>query len=144
MFQKSIDDRLSSWASFRAGLETADDPITDAWEFWKLSPYIPYNNKIDPYYQKSWPSPWEIIVDNKYDDFTKAIMIAYTLKLTKRFKDSKIEIRTLVDKSRSTQYNVVCIEDKWVINYSDNGPITTENLPDSFLIENIVEVSTPR
>lgn len=144
MFQKSIDDRLSSWADFRASLDTAEDPVSDTWEFWKEAPYIPYNNKVDPYYQKSWPSPWEIIVDNKYDDFTKAVMIAYTLKLTKRFNDSKIEIRSMVDKRRSQQYNVVCVEDKWVINYNDNGPISIENLPDSFFIENIVEVSTPR
>ena len=144
MFEKSIDDRLSSWAQHRACLETSDQPIEDVWEFWKQAPYIPYNNKIDPFYQRSWPSPWQIIVDNKYDDFTKALMIAYSLKLTKRFENTNVGIRTLVDKDKKSYYNIVCVDETWAINYNDNGPILLKNIPDSFLVENLIEVTTPR
>jgi hypothetical protein len=144
MFNQNIDDRLSSWAKHRAHLNDSISPFVDVWEFWQHAPYIPYNNKIDPYHQASWPSPWEIIVDNKYDDFTKAVMIAWTLKLTKRFEKSKIEVKTYVDKAKSRQYNIVCVEDTWAINYSDNGPISLEIMPDSFLLENLVELGTPR
>lgn len=144
MFNQNIDDRLSSWAEHRAHLSNSTLPFVDVWEFWQHAPYIPYNNKIDPYHQASWPSPWEIIVDNKYDDFTKAVMIAWTLKLTKRFEKSKIEVKTYVDNAKSRQYNIVCVEDTWAINYSDNGPVSLEIMPDSFLLENLVELGTPR
>jgi len=144
MFNQNVDDRLSSWAQFRARLDESDQPLDEVWEFWKDAPFIPYNNRIDPFYQQSWPSPWEIIVHNKYDDFTKALMIGLTLKHTKTFKNSKLEIRSLVDNHNTAYYNVVCVDEEWVINYNDNGPILLKNLPDSFLIENLIELSTPR
>jgi len=140
MFNQNIDDRLSLWALHRAHLNNSDTALLDVWEFWKTAPYIPYNNKIDPYHKQGWPSPWEIIVSNKYDDFTRAVMIAWTLKLTDKFKKSKIEIKTLVDKVQSRQYNVVYVDDQWVINYSDIGPVDQKDIPESFLLENIVEL----
>ena len=140
MFDKSIDDRLSFWSAHRTELEDSSDPLNDVWEFWKSAPYIPYNRNIDPFNQRSWPTPWDIIVENKYDDFTKSLMIAWSLRYTTRFKNSKIEIKTLVDKKKNCYYNVVCVDDSWVINYNDNGPTSIEDLPDSFYLENLIEV----
>jgi len=144
MFDKPIDDRLSLWAELRAHISTSDTPFEDVWEFWSHAPYIPYNNKIDPYHRQSWPSPWEIIVDNRYDDFTKALMIAWTIKLSIRFKDSKIQIKTLVDNAQKFQYNVVIVDDQWAINYNDNGPIEAIKLPDYFYLENLIDLEPPR
>jgi len=141
MFDLSIDERLSSWAQFRNHIETAEDPFNEVWYFWKDAPFIPYNNAVDPYFQFGWPTPWDIIVHNKYDDFTKALMIGYTLKLTKRFEKNIIEIRTLVDKEKLMSYNVICVDNRWAINYNDNGPILMENIPDSFNVENLVELT---
>ena len=143
MFQKSVDDRLSDWATFRKQLTTSVSPLEDVWEFWQKSPYIPYNNKVDPYNQKSWPTPWDMIVHNKYDDFTKAIMIGWTILLSDRFKNSKIEIKTLVNDQKTCYYNIVCVDNAIAINYSDNGPVAIENIPGSFFIENIIELKSP-
>jgi hypothetical protein len=71
-------------------------------------------------------------------------MIAWTLKLTDRFNKSVIMVKTYVDKSKSRQYNVVCVDDTWAINYIDNGPVPIENIPDSFLLENLVELEPAR
>jgi hypothetical protein len=144
MFDLNIDDRLSSWAQFRNHLESAENPLEDAWNFWKTAPFIPYNNAVDPYFQFGWPTPWDIIVHNKYDDFTKALMIGWTLKLTKRFEKRKIEIRTLVDKEKLISYNVVVVEDHWAINYNDNGPMLLKDIPDQFNVENLVELGNLR
>lgn len=144
MFNQPLDNRLSSWANLRSSLEEDHNPIDKVWDFWKDAPYIPYNKSVDPFYQRGWPTPWEIIVENHYDDFTKALMIGWTLKYSKRFQNSKIELRTMVDKHRKYQYNVVCVDSQWIINYNDNGPVTIENLPDSFLLENLIELEIPR
>lgn len=144
MFNLPIDDRLSSWSKLRADLDQSTQPLEDVWEFWKQAPYIPYNNKIDPYYQASWPSPWDIIVSNRYDDFTKALMIGWTLKLSNRYKDGTIEVKTCLDKHKNSIYNIVDVNNEWVINYVDNGPIRVENLPDSFSLQNIIELKSPR
>ena len=144
MFNLPAEDRLSSWAEHRAHLEKSNDPLTEVIEFWKEAPFIPYNQKVDQYNQRSWPTPWEIIVDNKYDDFTKALMMACSIKFTQRFSKSSIQIRTLVDNSKSTCYNVVCVDGTWVINYNDNTVVSIDNIPDNFLIENLIEVDLPR
>jgi len=142
MFNKTIDDRLSDWAAFRKTLDTSATPFGDVWEYWKQAPYVPYNHNVDPFNQRSWPTPWEIIVHNKYDDFTKAVMIGWTLLLTDKFKTGKIEIKTLVNDKKSCYYNIVCVDDV-AINYNDNGPIFIKDIPGSFFIENIVELKSP-
>ena len=144
MFDLSTDDRISAWANLRGQLEVVDNPLQTVWDFWAPCPFVPYNNKIDPFYQKSWPTPWEIISDNRYDDFTKALMIGYSLKFTKRFADSQIDLRILLDNPNNRQYNVVCVEDNIVINYNDNGPELLEKVPESFLLENLTELKQPR
>jgi hypothetical protein len=144
MFKLSIDDRISSWAQHRAHLESSSTPLDDVAIFWAAAPFVPYNNNIDPYHQQSWPTPWEIIVENKYDDFTRALMMAYSLKFTERFNNSVIELKTCLDKHKNIYYNIVCIDDEWVLNYNDNSTESVESLPDSFSVENLIEVSRPR
>lgn len=144
MFNLSVDDRLSEWINQRRRLDEADNPLQEVWDSWHLAPFIPHNRKVDPYFQASWPSPWEIIQDNKYDDFTRALMIGWTLKLTKKFQNSKIEVRTLVDSVHSREYNLIYVDELWVINYSDNGPVSVDEIPESFRLENLVDITTPR
>ena len=144
MFNQSVDQRLTEWINCRNNVEQYENPLQYVWDFWHGAPFIPYNKNIDPFFQRGWPSPWEIIAENKYDEFTRALMIAWTLKLTKKFSNSKIEIRTLVDETRNREYNLVYIDDTWVINYDDNGPVRTSDLVGSFRLGNLIEVSTPR
>jgi hypothetical protein len=144
MFNRSVEERLTEWIKHRQELDYSNDPLQEVWNFWNRAPFVPHNRNIDPYYEKSWPTPWEIIETNKYDDFTKALMIGWTLKLTKKFKDSKIELKTLVDGNRTREYNVVYIDDSWVINYNDNGPILAVEINGGFKLENIIEVASPR
>ena len=137
MFNQQVDDRLSSWAQHRAQLDLSETPLQDVWDFWKSAPFIPYNSKVDPFFRFKWPSPWEIVVENKYDDFTKALMIAQSLKLTKKFQDSNIDIKILVDRTKNFTYNVVCVDNAWAINFDDIGPVPYDQIPET-LIENII------
>lgn len=144
MFEETVEKRLETWLEFRKKLEKSSNPLQEVWDFWNQAPFIPYNQYIDHYYQNAWPSPWEIIAKNKYDDFTKALMIGWTLKITKRFNESDIFLQTAVDISSQREYNLVYVDNSWVINYSDNGPVDIKNLPDSFKVENLIELTTPR
>lgn len=138
MFSKHTDDRISSWATLRLNLETSPTPFEDVCEFWSSAPYIPFNRRIDPHYQRSWPTPWEIISENQYDDFTKAVMIAWTLRYTTRFKNESIELRTYVDKQRTIVYNVVIISNK-VLNFSDTGPVDITDVNLDYMLENLID-----
>lgn len=146
MFDQSVDDRLSSWASIRQRLDNdlSAGELQAVWDFWRGAPFVPFNPAVDPYHKYSWPTPWQIIVDNRYDDFTKALMIGWTLKLTDKFAKINVELRTLIDITETRQYNIVCVDDVWVINYSDDGPETLDKLPSSFRLENLIELDRPR
>lgn len=144
MFKMNVDDRISSWASLRSQLETCEDPFQHVTEFWNDAPFIPYNRHVDPYNPRSWPTPWEIILENQYDDFTKALMIAYSIKFTQRFSNSVIELRTYIDSAKNLNYNIICVDDSWAINYDSSGAVSLKDLPDSFLVENLIEVKAQR
>lgn len=144
MFQKDTDERLSEWSQFRKGLDNDSDPLKSVTAFWSSAPIIIHNHKIDPYYPKSWPSPWEIIAENKYDDFTLALMIAYTLKLSNRYKDQSIQVKTMVDYSRTKLYNLVFVNDEDVLNYSRECSVKAYEVDESLYLENIVDIIFPR
>jgi hypothetical protein len=138
-----VDSRLSAWLDLRKQVNQADHPLELVNEFWREVPFTAYNREIDQYNPKSWPTPWEIIANNKYDDFTLAIMIGFTLLLTNKYANSYIEVKTMVDKDQKKLYNVVCVDNDWALNYSD-GPIKAQDIPDSFHIENLVVLERPR
>jgi len=68
-------------------------------------------------------------------------MMANSVKLTNRFKDSNITIETRVDNSQNKSYNIVIVNEEQVLNYIDNEVINYQNLPASFLLENLIELS---
>jgi hypothetical protein len=144
MFDLSPDERLTAWTDLRRDLDTSKNPLEKLIEFWDHPPYVPYNRNIDPYNQRSWPTPWEIIIENKYDDFTKVLMMGWTLKLTDKFKESKVEIKTYADIEKNREYNLLHVDDSVVINYVDNCLSTIDDIPDSFRLENLIEVNRPR
>lgn len=144
MFNKPPEDRISVWFKFRESIESSQSPLIDVCDFWRPAPFIAYNPNIDPYHFRSWPTPWEIIVENKYDDFTKTLMIGWTLKLTKKYSNSKIELRTLVDNEKPAIYNVCCVDEQWVLNYNDEKPILLSELPNNLLVENLIELTALR
>lgn len=144
MFHKSPDERLSDWSEFRKNLDTLDNPLTELAEFWSNAPLVIHNHKVDPRNPKSWPTPWDLIVDNKYDDFTVALMMAYTLKLTKKYNNDKIEVRTMVDSSKTKLYNLVYVNDTDVLNYERAAAIKAQYIDESLYLENIVDVVFPR
>ena len=144
MFHKSPDERLSAWSEFRKELDTLDDPLTALAQFWNNAPMVIHNHKIDPYNPKSWPTPWELIVENKYDDFTLALMMAYTLKLTKKHNNDKIEVRTMVDSAKTKLYNLVYVNDLDVLNYEPAIAIKAQYIDNSLYLENIVDIVYPR
>jgi hypothetical protein len=144
MFELDVDSRLSAWAKFRESINTSTDPLQDVVDFWSKAPFTAFNHRIDPFYPASWPTPWEILVENKYDDFTKAIMIGYTLLLTDRYSNSSIQVKTLVDTVGKKLYNTLYVDDKWVLNYKDLEVVSADKVPSLYSLENLVELKRPR
>jgi hypothetical protein len=144
MDRKTPDERLSEWAELRKELPTLEDPLTSVIEFWSDFRRIIHNHNVNPHNPADWPTPWEIIYENKYDDFTIALMMAYTLKLSESFKNSKVEVRTMVDSSQTRLYNLVYVNENEVLNYEAGRAVLAHELDSSLYLENLIEVVFPR
>lgn len=145
MYSKNNEeDRLTIWYNLRKEIETSNDPFNLVAEFWGSVPQIVHNTLIDPYYPKSWPTPWDIIHRNKFDDFTLAIMMGYTIKLTNRFNKDKIEVKTMIDSDKKQLYNLVYINEDDVLNYIKNIAVKNKDIKENLYVENVVEIFFPR
>lgn len=144
MFKLDEDSRLASWFKIRQIIDNSEDPLQVVIDFWASAPQTTGKPRLDPYYQASWPTPWELVVENRYDDFSKAVMMGYTLLLTEKFKESLVEIRTLVDNKNNRLYNAVVIDNLWVLNFNDHCAIDLDEIPVFCRLENLIVLERPR
>ena len=112
---KKYEDRLASWSDFRKVLETSKDPVQEAISYYDNAPRVSINT--DPWDQKTWPTPWELVAENQYCNFCILLGVCYSLQLTKRFtcKEFEIYIGTNIEKSKTmyvlqTGSDVVTVE----------------------------------
>jgi hypothetical protein len=71
-------------------------------------------------------------------------MMGWTVLLTDHFKNSTVEIRTLVDDVRNRLYNIVCIDDRWALNFIDGEAADIDKIPGLYRLENLVPLQRPR
>jgi hypothetical protein len=81
-------------------------------DFWKSTPVSV--RSIDPYDNSTWPSPWELLNENVYDENSISLGIAYTLQysgtncrllLVQNVDNSEIKLIVLVDNMHVINYN---------------------------------------
>lgn len=128
MFKLYGNERLAEWRAFRQQLEISDTPFEDLADFWSAAPFV--NQYINPNSPKSWPDPWHLILDDRYDDLGVALGMLYTVKLTQRFMDTHCEIHTsTLSNDKTPRYSLV-VDNKWVLNWDYKEVVRIENLPE--------------
>lgn len=105
MFDVSGTERLTEWRKIRDSLNSSDDPYQSVLEVWKRAPFV--NRYLDPDNPGSWPDPWHLILDNRYDDLALALGIVYTLGLSERFIGQEIEIHMSMSDTQRESYFVI-------------------------------------
>ena len=114
MFHKNYEQRLKSWSCLRQILETADDPFSKLLITYNQAPYVSIHT--DPWTKESWPDPWQLILENQYDEFCRVLGMCYSLQLTDRFSESNFEIHIVIDK-KDSMFNYLLYIDKSLISY---------------------------
>lgn len=131
MFDLHSSERLTYWKKFRDSLETSKTPFEDVSNLWGMAPFV--SQYLDYSNPKSWPDPWHLIIDGKFDDLAICLGMLYTLQLTQRFMDSKFEIHMSMqlDNKKNNFFlivnneNVLNYEYRAVLNYSEIENVQT-------------------
>jgi hypothetical protein len=89
--------RLAAWKDLRKQIissENTEEKINLALQFWKMAPL--QNNVLDWDKCENWPTPWELLNDNRFCDSTLSLAVAYTLLLSdpETFADAKLILVT--------------------------------------------------
>jgi hypothetical protein len=131
-------DRLAEWKKFRNHLEVSERPFEDLSKFWSTAPFV--SLYLNPNNSSSWPDPWQLILDGKFDDLAISLGMLYTLKLTERFKNSQFELRQTLEK---TPKSFLVVDNSIILNwkYREITPIfELKNIEFRVLESKIVEV----
>lgn len=126
MFDKTYEVRLQSWSDFRSTLETTDDALQTAIDQYATAPIV--SIQTDPWEQDTWPTPWELVLENQYCDFCRLLGICYSLQLTDRFSTSTFEIHIAVDKEKEKTYYLLFV-DEYVAGYDEVSYVHKTKLP---------------
>jgi len=118
VFDLDIQSRILYWKNFREKLST--QPLEQRlWNisnfYWKAPISNQYYSQTDPV--DKYPGPWQLVIDNFYDDLARALGMLYTITLCK--KDYQTVVLGLYrDKLGSGDYNLVLVDSgKYVLNY---------------------------
>lgn len=129
-------DRLKAWHDLRNQLETSnlDQICVEVDAFWQKCPMS--NHYLHPADVESWPDPWQLLSDNIYCPYARALGMVYTLMLL------GIKVIDLVE---ATDYNsndiVLVLTDcvKYVMNYWPDSVLNTTH--SDFRIKRHIDVS---
>jgi hypothetical protein len=127
----SLQTRIASWRKFRIQLEVSKDPFQDTINLWDTAPRI--DRYLEPWDSQHWPTPWELLKENRFCPIAIPLMMGWTLKLTDRFKQSNVLIKICIDHSVQRYYNVLYI-DSMVLNY-EHKPVDASTLPESLIVQ---------
>lgn len=119
MFDKYGSDRLTEWKKFRDELEDSEEPLEAVVDLWRKAPFVnPFIDFADP---ASWPDPWKLIIDGKFDYFGIALGMLYTVKLTQRFLNVDCEIYKLASENSKDHQFIIVVDNSKVLNWNEKN-----------------------
>lgn len=128
--------RLKVWRELRQSLSNAsiDQTCVEVDQFWQNCPISAHY--LHPADVDDWPDPWQLLSDNIYCEYARALGMIYTLKLL------GIDDIDLVEATDYNSNNVVIILAgcaKYVMNYWPDSVLNTTHL--DFRIQRYIDVS---
>ena len=136
VFILDYEVRLRAWVDLRNKLLRLHikDQIIEIDKFWQR---VPMNNHyLHPDFIKDWPDPWQLLFDNTFCNYARALGMLYTLIL---LGIKKLELVEAVD-DNSNEVVLVLVDDaKYVLNYWPDTVVN--NHIDAFSITRTLDIS---
>lgn len=114
VFQLNYEARLSDWYDLRVHLEDSslEEKCINIDKWWQRAPLVTHHLHILD--SENWPDPWQLLVENTYDEVARALGICYTLLL---LDVENVEMAEATD-SMGNDIVVVLVDNaKYVLNY---------------------------
>lgn len=117
IFQLSYEHRLKYWHELRTQLESHDTKTKciDIDNFWQSCPIV--NHYLHTDFMHEWPDPWELIVENNYCPYARALGMIYTLLL---LGITDIDLVDAIDNNSEEVVLVLVDNAKYILNYWPN------------------------
>jgi hypothetical protein len=114
VFILDYDSRLRSWSRLRDELlkSTLEKICVDVDKFWQRVPT--QNHYLHPDFIKDWPDPWQLLFDNTFCNYSRALGMIYTLLL---LGTKNIELVEAKDDNSNEVVLVLVDNAKYVLNY---------------------------
>lgn len=114
IFILDYETRLKSWVDLRNKLLRLPThlQVEEIDKFWQRVPI--QNYYLHPDFIKDWPTPWQLLADNTYCYYTRALGMIYTLIL---LGNNNIDLVEAKD-DNSNEVVLVLVDDaKYLLNY---------------------------
>ena len=137
MWTLRSEDRLKEWKDFRQKISdlSFEEALNETVKLWGSAPFvIHYLDRIE---LKDWPTPWELLTDNKYDDLAKSLGMLYTLFLSDHGRQHTFSIIRVQENTELEYYNLVEIDSgKYILNYSFNEVTSYDHFKTDAILTN--------
>lgn len=114
IFQGNYELRLKSWYQLRQEISELDrqNQCIRIDDWWQKCPLV--NHYLHPDFMFEWPGPWELISENNYCVYARALGMVYTLLL---LGINDIDIVDAKDDNNEDVVLVLVDDAKYILNY---------------------------
>lgn len=137
IFQSDYETRLQSWYNLKQQVKELDlkEKCIEIDKWWQKVPLI--NRHLHTMDTETWPSPWELLVENTYCEVARALGMCYTLYMTNVFD---IELVEASDQMGNDVILVLVDSAKYILNYWPNTVVN--NCLQDFRVKRIINIQT--
>ena len=128
--------RLTQWIELRESIQSLSlkEMCIEVDKWWQMVPII--NHHLHPDDISNWPNPWDLLNDNVYCYYARALEMVYTLKLS---GVKEISLVDAVDAS-GDEVVLVIVGKEYVLNYWPNTVVS--NKSKDFVIKRNLNISS--
>jgi hypothetical protein len=118
-FLLSSSDRLTAWRDLRNTLSEISelDQLTQLAHWAGLCPLVKYS--LDPETPSSWPTPWDVLHENKLCSTALAYIAEQTLIMI-GWNPDRLRLVYLKNITEQEMRMILLVDDTWAINYSQS------------------------
>lgn len=136
IFQLDYETRLTNWSELRNQLKNCSiqEQCIAVDNFWQQVPI--QNHYLHPDFADQWPGPWDLIYENLYCPYGRALGMIYTLLL---LGTKNIELVEAIDDNAVDVVLVLVDNAKYILNYWPDMVLNTSL--ENFKVKKNIDIS---